>query len=969
MKKCVFLWLALAIALPSLLVLSFVSPNIVNAAGEDFYVSNQTQVTKPERLWEDSSYIIFSQEEESNGLSYIYPEGVTRYERYYSETATFKGVHGRQVYKENSFTFKLEDGFADQDDTIFCISLDYWDYGSDGYFFVDYISRETGEKLYCQVLKLGLLKQTSGAWFRVNLFITDMALGGKMEGGGDFVIRTNAFNTYSRVEVRNVSRAASGNEFLGTFNGVQAKQLNAFDLFDGYGKGDAFEPCLEKELTREEALKQMLISYGLKDEAVSVNLKPGVSNVGADYVPYVCLAQSLGLIKQDERINGSQTCPQNELVKWYMRLVGVPESLIEDDLYKAAKKYGVIEDDNIICQPERPATVDALVGMAMNVFSLDHYKTHESPFSKFLKTGEITSEDVAGNTGSWFWKWILTHDIKAPKTVHKDWHSGYTYYSFGFMGLNCYVPYFTQKWMSTDNKKLYFCVNSNMLMEYNIETEMCHYIGDVRSFNTGFIVSPLNNLWWTDRLGNIWKLNLDSYEYTKMGEIPEEQIGTEGWIQINDDETLLGVFWEKDYSGTYDSTKATSMPILDLTTGEWDRSHIFGFPTPYYNPMHICINPNPKYKHLISFCHEGSSSNYWTGQSQLQYDRNWIMNTDTDESYNIFKQKWLKTPEDGDPTKGLTGQLSVHEFWSPDGEWLCTITGKSEITGSPAIVNDATAVMMRHDGSDKWYVPADYSYAHTYSNPGAQINHGQITSDMRWIVGDTANYNWNGKFTGDLHLIDTCTGETIFLAHTPNSDNVQPHVQFSYDDKMIFFGVAAVDNSNLDRIGWMDVSEFTQNPRPGGRFDISQSCESFSYEGNFDHYVKPSFDENGKLMSVYIPPQREMYVDVKKTVIESDNTPATITITYEDKHNTPIRLRYKKWNEYTNGMYNTIEEKMIYIERKNTGKILTKTVDIDDICLGNEGDFRSDFKIGALTGDAVIYSVEVSVPEYNNKEK
>lgn len=962
MKKHKFLHLLWCVALIFGLLLGFAT--VCDAASEDFYASNQTKVEKPERLWEGSSYIIFSDPEQSEGLTYLNPEDATRYDRYYSEPAEFKGVKGRQVWKENYLTFKLGENFADEEDTIFCISLDYWDYASDGYFYLEYISSETGEMVTHQVLKLGLLQQTDGAWFRLNIYVTDMALGGKMEGGGDFLIRTRAFNTYSRVEVRNVSRAAASNEYLGVFNETSAKQLNTLGLFDGFGTGNAFDPCLDKELTRQEAVKQMIISYGLKDEAVSRSLAPGVTNVDAEYIPYVGLAQSLGIFGKEE-LDMSATFKQQELVEWFMRLVGVPETAIKTDTYKNAKKYGVLTDSNVTCQPERPATVDALVGMAMNVFAVDHVKTGISPFSKALEEGTITPESLEGKTGSWFWKWILTHDIKVSKTTHKDWHSGRIYYSFGFMGLNSYVPYFTQKWMSVDSTRLFFCVNSDMLMEYNIVTETVHYIGRVRSWNTGFMVTPLNNLWWTDKLGVIWKLDLDTYEYTNMGQIPIEQVGTEGWLQVNNDETLLGVFWEVDKSGTYDGTKATSFPILDLTTGEWDRSHLYGFPTPYYNPMHVMLNPGENHKNLVHFCHEGSAFEYYSGNSIYQYDRNYVMNTDTDEVYNIFKQRWLRTPIGNNMATGVTGEHSVHEFWSYDGEWLGTITGGGTIGGGPHEYgyHNATAVLMRYDGSDKWYIPADFTYAETYSNLGANINHGQITKDMRWIVGDIDNYNWNGKFTGDLHLVDTCTGETIFLAHTPNSDNVQPHVQFSYDDKMIFFGVAHVNNSDLDRIGWMDVSEFTQNPRPGGWFDLSENCESFSYEGNFTHYVKPTFNNDNTLKNVYIPAGKEMHVNVKKELIESENTPAIITVTYKDDNKTPLVIRYKDWNMYTNGVYNELKDMTVHIERKGTGKILTKSIKIDDICLANAEYFRSDFKIGAVTGDATIYSVDVTIPQ------
>ena len=77
----------------------------------------------------------------------------------------------------------------------------------------------------------------------------------------------------------------------------------------------------------------------------------------------------------------------------------------------------------------------------------------------------------------------------------------------------------------------------------------------------------------------------------------------------------------------------------------------------------------------------------------------------------------------------------------------------------------------------------------------------------------------------------------------------------------------------------------------------------------------------------------------------------------------PLKLCYYTWNENAPGDINEIAEHEFVINRKGTGKRLTKTIKLSDICLGNMEVLRSDFRIRAAGGDAIVYSVNVSVPD------
>ena len=93
----------------------------------------------------------------------------------------------------------------------------------------------------------------------------------------------------------------------------------------------------------------------------------------------------------------------------------------------------------------------------------------------------------------------------------------------------------------------------------------------------------------------------------------------------------------------------------------------------------------------------------------------------------------------------------------------------------------------------------------------------------------------------------------------------------------------------------------------------------------------------------------------------TDTTPATITITYKDDTNMPIKFTYYTWEVNGRKGTNRFKEHVEYINRKGTGKVLTKTFTFKDICLGNMQVLRSDFRIASDGGSATILSVDVSV--------
>ena len=968
MKKNNFQGL-LIIVLFALIAVSFVSVPMIAEAGEaDSYASNQYQITENDIISDTSAYLFLKETDQSRGMSYVPAKNNDENDVNYNKLVTFSGMQGRQYKASNVLTMKFDKGFADESDSVFVVNIDYYDYGGGGYFNVEYLPRGQEEPVKLAVLKQGdgsggTFEYPGGKWWRVSMLIEDANFTGKLPGGADIRIYTSAWNAFAKVEVLNISKNTEPTAHLGTFNMSAAQALNKLGLFDGFGTDGKFDAGLAKVLTRQEALKLMMTAYGLGEDAVKRNLKPASQNVDPEYACYAGLAQEKGIIDADANLDLKSEFTQRELIVWYLKLMGFEDSDLWGNAYKLAEEQGWIISENMIMQPERTANVDALVLFAVNTFAESNRKTGYNAFSKGFEEGIYTYQTIVDVNHAAINKWMQQNPFKLPSTTVVDPLTGRTYHTVNLFGKESTIPYFTQRCVSMDNKRVYFNTADLNLWEYNIETEMCRWIAKCGKKRC-FVITPLNNLWYANN-NQIHKVDLDTYEDTVVCDGVPGYNGYYQLMQVNNDETWLSCELEdvkvpedvRPYrpGGRY-------INLLNLKTGEWVYDYYFQMPAgnPTFN--HFCINPKPEYKNYVFFAHEHNNENVYTGGNTYQFDRNWMLNTDTNEYFNVFNQRWYIQPEKDNVATGIVSTGSNHESWSGNGEWFGTATYPMTIYGVTLRgFTRGVMALMRPDGSDVWHVPADYSATQNYYYQNAAICHSSMNWDASWIIGDTS---YNSQRQTDFNLTETKTGKNYLLARFPHNgaNNGHVHPQFSNDSSFVVFGGWTPD-FKVAQWGWMDVSDITSNPSEGSRFDISESCESFSYKGDFDHYIEPTFNEDGSVKEIKIPAGRQMYVDVKKTVVEKDNTPATITITYKDDSKMPLKLCYYTWNENAPGDINELAEHEFIINRKGTGKRLTKTIKLKDICLGNMEVLRSDFRVRAAGGDATVYSVNVSVPD------
>lgn len=933
------------------------------AAESDYWASNQQKIESPDIKDEDSAYIIFSETPVMNGMSYIQPNGATRHEELYSEQVVFGELPCRQVYSDNKFYLKMDEGFSNDEDRIFSISFDYWNYGGGGYIYLDYYPAGSDNISTMTILKLGLdenNQKTPDCWYRVTVCIEDGHFGsGKMPYGADFRIRSGAYNAFSKFEVRNLSRNV-GNEFLGIYNSQNYELQQKLGNFPSYAENIDLYDFYSKPLTREEALVMIIKGLGMEQDAISKNLSTSFSDVSAENAPYVALAEQLGVVNGGGILNKTEPFTQKELIEMYLKLLSVD---VEEgaDVYEIANRESLILKGNIIFQPERPADTDALAALSINALFLSNKKTGFNAFTNGVGNGKYDLGEFIKSGISPVMEWMRNNSFKIPKNRYYDETTGRTYYSIDFFGGHAAKSYYTMNCMANDNKRLYFLALQKYIMEYNIETEMCRYIDTYHG--SGCLVTPLDNLWYFNTSLELIKIDLDTYEKEVVAKLPSWQ--KVAWnLQINNDESWLSCDFKQDGSGEVNTTTESRMARLNLKTGEWDLRYVFGFTdTGDPRPNHMCINPNPAYSNLYFFAHEGSNTELQTERTSFIPDRTWVLDFNTGIFTNAIKQKWLVTPNFADVRTGRAGEGGCHEAWSYDGEWIFNVTASWSISNIWYNLRDYDGMitMVRKDFTDKRIIPADYTLTRAQMSAGSGINHAMISYDNRWIAAD-CQYSSTFK-RSDLYVFDTETGETHFLAKTAQKglDPGHTHPQFSPNDKYVIFGLWSEDMAYAET-AWMDISDITGNPSKGGRVQISESCEVLSYDCDKEHSIETVLDGDGKFEYATVPHGNYMYVDVKKEIIESDNTPGKISITYMDEGTTPLKLVYYTWHENAATRdVNVFKTNEIYINRTGTGKAITKIYKFDDICFGNMQILGTDFKIGAVGAPAKILSVDVSV--------
>ena len=515
---------------------------------------------------------------------------------------------------------------------------------------------------------------------------------------------------------------------------------------------------------------------------------------------------------------------------------------------------------------------------------------------------------------------LFPHKLNGSITPieHTDEGTGRTYYTVDLNGEHAIRSYYTMPAWAKDADKFYFYDNQYRLYEFDIETEKYKYIDSLFGQND-VMVSKKGNVFYVRKNKEIVRMMPD-YEKEVVGTLPlDMNIGAAGLLQVNDDESCLSIEITENNSTEFDVTKQKRIPVMDINTGEWDLRFTYGFDTKMYVPDHMNLNPNPEYSNLVAFAHEGTGDN-----GEGNPERIWLLDRDTGEYVNIFKQKMSY---DNVPAETVS-----HEAWMQSGELMMFANGSKTIPGG--------ITLFKKDGSDRRYVNADYNYLHAS---------GSTVTD-RFVVSDTG---YDGSVT-KLVLIDCYTGKSYLLATLPQSgkDPGHTHPCFSYDGTKVIFGLYSEDLTTI-RFGWMDVSDIINSVADGEDITLSDSCSTTSY-GDTDFFLGRKTVSGKEFYSIV----NGNHMNVNITSFEKETVDVKITFDYIDNGTDDIVIDYVKW-ETVNGK-NKIVNYTENITRTNTGGIKTATVTLSGINAENLKIMGTDFTIKGAETELLVKNVSVS---------
>lgn len=886
------------------------------------HVMQQEIVDGPNTPSENNAYIIFSDSPREHKMSFEDGVGTDRYKNEtYNEKIKFDGVECRQVWKENYLYMRLDTSFASPEDSVFRIDVDYWDYSGIGWFFIDYTKADS-DSVYGRV---SVLKEGNPdgdpKWHRLTVYITDASFRQCMPYGCDLKIVTNAFNAFSKIEVTNLSAGkGDSTEEIGVFNKLQANALQFLGLYDG---GAADDAEANPFLTQEEFIRCFYTALGKKDEVISAAGVPKASGVSDAAKAFVGYAEKQGLLSDDFAPQGRLT--EAQMLDYYLRYFGF-SGYDAQNPYAKAKECGLILGNEVVFQMKKDVTHDNFVGVAANALMVRPSSGRE-PLAELLEAKKITGRQISESGYGKLYDWMMKRGFYNGAREIIDPETGRSYYAIDLLGQDAIKNYFTMPLTTTDDTRFYFRDEMFRIYEYNMKTGMVQYIDQgLHRMEHCFTTTPQNHLFYLNEKQEIIKMDCDTYERTKVGEIPAVQRNfNKSMLQVSFDEKKLTFQW-KDNAGDFDSSVYSRLPVLNLETGEWDLRWIYGgFTRGWAAPNHNCINP---YYNMQFFAHEG----------QDVLDRVWVVDMDTGEYKCVSNQR--------DYNLGtISGDSAVHEYWCYCGKHIGWVSGPSWNGRQSTSCSQGNLSYANADGTNRVNVNDDYGYNHSSMSP----DHRWIVSDTQLRVGDRLN----------LVLVDTKTGESHLLARPKCIDNPgHTHPQFSWDGTKVFFGVPSEDYQHTN-IAWMDISDYTTQPLPeGGEYSLSDTCDTFGYMG-FEHYIKPKEDAEGAYY--HIPKGNKLYVQTKAEVTEDRHADIVVSVTYLDKGQSDLNLHYIQYD--IAGMVARRKSCTASLPRHNSGKWVTREIELTNVDMQNPYKLGADLMISGQLSAADVRTVRVRVAE------
>lgn len=827
----------------------------------------------------------------------------------YNEKVVIEDVEARKVYGGNYIYARLEENFYDaKNDHEFFVILTFYEFGPDkGTFYFDYPTLD-GTK------RVAVIKDKNPRWATRSIYIDDAYFNHSIDDvKADIKLISGAYNAFAKIEVVNVKAIKNDNSFsVGTVAGANAQTLSQLGLYP-----EDYSSIAENEITRADVAVRLVNLIGKSKEAEKY--ESSLSNADDRQ------KHALGYLEQQGYINWSGSAMENvsqkELVEIFARL---SEISIEGDVFENAINADILKKENLMMQPDKTATEDNFAALGYN------WLLKKNKYGK-MNIADLMSRDVVdiqsimkvSDTSIQALAYINPVKIETKKVI--DPYTGRTYY-YTHKGSNTVREYYTANQWTSDNKRFLVEDENSMFYIYDTEKGTLQFL----TVANGTAVGASDKMYYVDpETREVKTMDLNTYEVKVIAKLPSNVSGWWG-LSLTNDEKYMAINWtenssELDLAKPFGGLRQRRAPVLDIENGTWNTEFHKEFKAGESAGMvlnHVIINP--VYDNLVFFSHEGTTT--------AIPDRIWLLDTDTNQAFNLFRQKQV--------SEDLTGETSGHEMWFGDGNRLGFVkyTYNTNIGYSGLMTIDLS-------GKHKEYVSNEYRYWHCSASP----------ADDRWMVADTQNLE--GGLT-EIVLVDRYTGKAYLLCKPQLGLISHPghaHPSFSPDGKKVSFVMN--DGTGIIATAWMDVSDIVDKPAEGGRISVSDTCEVPSYKGCVN-YISETEKAGEKCYKINTG--NRMLVNVKDNKYQGDRVDAKITFSYYDESFMPIRLTYFGWNPKSTSLDKT--EQMKYsINRKNTKKWITKTVELKDINLDNMEFIGTDFRIDGGYADCYIKDVNVEV--------
>lgn len=874
---------------------------------------------------ENNAYVVMGENVTTNYMTYTdgVKEGIVNpSDMNYNEMFLMDGVTGRKVYKENYVNLKLSPEYYSEQDCKFMVLITYYDFGpSVGYFHVEY-SKKDGSVGRVSIRKEGVKPK----WCTSRILLDDASFGGKLDGGNDIRLLTNAYNAFAKVEIVNISVAERSGEVieLGTVNAAQAETLGLLKLMEGPGGKDATYG-LEQKLTRGETVKMLLKAMAKDDVSLKENNHCSFSDVSSELAPYIGYGEKIGMISGTGSglFKPDEYATPRQLMMFLFRILGIEGDNLYENAVEIAKNNKMVLEFDMILYPDAALTRDNFAAILYNSIMVEN-KEGKTIIVDNINAGRITEEmtDSTGVPEIMAYKFMLPR--KVPKRTMVDESSGRTYYYLNIEGTKAIRSYVnTQEWNAAADKFIIGNDTTGAMYEYDVNTEILRFLDYcIASGSLQAHVVANDQIYYKKKDGSIWHMDWNTYEKRKIADLPPYAMTIDDGISVTEDGKYIGTKFKMDsdpkdyFNGIH---RYRILARLNTETGEWDKidSHEFDNVPQYPDVGHPIIHPYDE--NTLFFCHEGTT--------HYIPDRLWIKNFETGEDYNVFKQ--------AERADGMTGEPSGHEMWSHDGESLVFVKYPFDTN-----VGKSGVVRVSRDGSEREYYNGDYKYWHCTS-----------TANMEWVAADTQTS------PREVVLISTRSYKSypivkFRMGPSPNHP-YQPHPTFSWNGKMISWQM--VDENDMLGTAWMDVSDITGQKFEGGEEKYNDSVNVVSYKNT--EFESSAVEIDG-MHCLKANADCGIYFDINDELIRTPRGNVRIKLTYLDSGSMPIDILYtsstEKPTEYANQ-----EDMKFTVERSDSGKWKTVTLNLKNAGLNNSGKHLSDFAVKGRFSEVVVGDVEV----------